>query len=75
MAIIGYYPLSENLSGFSADFNLSVGGGSGSITYSDPGKTRYTAFYQDSKELVLDNPFVGLDEWSLAVWFKQNGTR
>ena len=75
MAIIGYYPLSKDLSGFSADFILSVGGGGGSVTYSDPGKTRYTAFYQTSKDLVLNNPFIGLDEWSLAVWFKENGTR
>lgn len=71
MGIIAYYPLSTNLKSIVGDFpDLSPT--STSYNFSSIGKTRYKSIYQTSCGLKVRNPFIGLNEWSLALWFKEN---
>jgi hypothetical protein len=62
MGLIAHFPLNGNLNNYASDIVLT----SGSSAYDTNSKTASYSLSFSGNYMYFKNPFIGLDEWTLA---------
>ena len=72
MSLIHWWPLRNSLADIAGDTPLSPGTAGGSYSFTNTGKLGMCVSLV-SQNLNVANPFIGLEDWSISFWCRDDG--